>query len=81
MRWVLCLALVVAAVGCSSADDDPGLDGRTFVSTEVVGRELDYDTRAQVMFDDGVVTFDAGCNATQGGYSTDGDRLVVAAGA
>ena len=72
----------------SSADDgtegtdsedtmtDP-LDGSTFTSTSVTGHDLVAGTSARVSFEDGQLGVSAGCNQMGGGYSLDGDQLVI----
>lgn len=82
------LALVVLAPLIASCGDDTSggsealdLDGRRFWSTSVTEDELDRplvdDTQIQLSFDDGQLGAAAGCNSMGGGYSVDGDVLVV----
>lgn len=78
-RLALLVLLGALAAACSGADasdvTQADLDGRTFVSTEVVGRRLTNGTRVEVRFEDGDVSFDAGCNDTSGPYELDGGRI------
>ena len=55
---------------------DP-LDGSTFTSTSVTGHELVDGSAVRLMFEDGQLGLSAGCNQMGGGYSLDGDRLVI----
>lgn len=55
----------------------PELDGREFVLTGLDGHELVADTTIRLVFDDGSVSANAGCNTLFGGYSWEGDRLAV----
>lgn len=76
-------ALGTACGGGGSASPDPGgsagagLDGRTFLSTQVEGRAFVAGTLIRLSFQDGRVGADAGCNSIGGSYALDGDRLVV----
>jgi heat shock protein HslJ len=52
-----------------------GLDGRSFVSTEVDGHELVPDSVVRLTFEDGSLSINAGCNTMFGGYTVEGDVL------
>ena len=54
-----------------------GLEGRTFLSTAVDGRDLVAGSRLTLSFRNGQVGLDAGCNSMGGVYRLDGDRLVT----
>jgi heat shock protein HslJ len=51
------------------------LDGQTFGSAEVVGRELVPDTAIVLTFADGTLGASAGCNQMTGGYELEGTTL------
>jgi heat shock protein HslJ len=78
-RFLVLLAVGLLAAACSEAaasdvtEDD--LNGRMFVSTEVVGRDLIPGTHVQVMFDGGGLTFASGCNDSSGSFGMDGGRV------
>ncbi len=78
-RSVLVLLVGLLAAACSEAaasdttEDD--LDGRTFVSTEVVGRRLIRGTGVEISFSDRGIHFSSGCNDTNGPYEVDGGRI------
>jgi len=85
----LALALVLAAlalVGCGGSDgEDPAvpadpaaLDGRSFASTAVTGRELVPGTTVAISFDGGGLSASAGCNAIFGPYRLAEGRIRVA---
>jgi len=77
------LALVLAACG----DDDEStpaatlppveLDGLAFVSESVEGQDLVDGSSISISFADGNLAANAGCNSLSGGYTIDGDILVV----
>lgn len=76
---VLVLASAAVLAGCGE-DSTAGLDqveGRTFVSTAVVGHTLAPDTEVQVIFQSDRISVRAGCNTLSGGVSWDGDVLVT----
>ena len=54
-----------------------GLDGRTFLSVDVVGRTLVPGSQVRLSFADGQVSANAGCNTIGGRYVIDGGRLVA----
>ena len=54
---------------------DLDLDGRTFVSTEVVGHDLVADSEIRLSFQDASISVNAGCNTLVGGYTIEGDTL------
>lgn len=87
MRIVVLLLLLapLAVVGCGSGDEPSGattsavaaadLDGRTFVSTSISGRELVAGTRLTIGFDAGTLAVAAGCNTLSGGYAIEDGTL------
>lgn len=52
------------------------LEGQ-FLSDSVEGHELVEGTSVSLTFTDGQLSANAGCNTIAGGYSTDGDQLVI----
>ena len=54
-----------------------GLEGRTFLSTGVLGRLLVAGSRVRLRFGGGQVGASAGCNSMGGPYTIVGDRLVA----
>jgi heat shock protein HslJ len=63
-----------ASVPATNADSS-GLDGQSFVSTEVEGYTLVPDSTITISFQDGSVSVNAGCNTMFGGYTVTGDVL------
>jgi heat shock protein HslJ len=59
----------------ASSSDSAGLNGRSFVSTEVEGYELVPDSTIRIVFEDGSLSLNAGCNTMFGAYTLDGDVL------
>ena len=75
------LTTVVAACSLFAPVADANLDGRTFLSTGVVGAKPLVDaTRIRLAFNDAVVTFEGGCNLFGGPYHLDGGTLVFEGG-
>lgn len=80
---ILMLAAVAAAAGCGGtggeASDDagpaPDLAGRSFVSTEVTGRDLVHGSTIAIAFEQGSLSASAGCNTVSGAYVLDGAVL------
>jgi heat shock protein HslJ len=88
------LALLVAACSAGTgapaptASGDPliasspagpeGLEGRTFLATDAVGRTLVPRTVVRVSFQEGQVGASGGCNSMGGPYTIAGGRLAVA---
>jgi heat shock protein HslJ len=85
-------AFALLAAGCGDDDDGDGddaeaaagggvtaedLDGRSFTSTELSGRELVDGSEIVLTFEDGNISAVAGCNSMSGGYSIDEDELEV----
>jgi heat shock protein HslJ len=54
-----------------------GLDDRTFLSVDVVGRTLVSGSQVRLSFQGGQVSASAGCNTMGGPYAIDADRLIV----
>lgn len=72
-------ASAVFLVACSAAGTSgppaAGIDGRTFLSTQVTGFDLVPGTQVRLTFTDGELSAQAGCNIMGGTYSIEGDRL------
>jgi heat shock protein HslJ len=78
LRLLILLGVVaVGATGCATAGPGAVLDGRTFISTRVEGRALVPGTSIRLVFDQGGVGIQAGCNSMGGSYTIENDRLVV----
>ncbi|GAA1807683.1 hypothetical protein GCM10009795_061070 [Nocardioides hankookensis] len=77
--WV---AVVAVAVGLTSACDSglsaDDLDGTTYTSTSVSGRDLVEETAITLVFDGDRVSTNAGCNTSGGRYEIDGGTLRAA---
>jgi heat shock protein HslJ len=73
--------LTIAACGDDDADVALGaaVEGRTFLSTSVVGHDLVGTTRARLAFADGELRASAGCNSLSAAYAIEDGRLVVGA--
>jgi len=84
-RHALRLNLVIAAVailGACSSGAPPGapalgLDGRTFLSTDLQGAVLAPGSRISLAFKDGNLGASGSCNHMGGTYTIDGDRLTT----
>ena len=64
--------------GSGSGGDLPAaLDGRTFLSTEVVGYELAPGSRLRLTFDGESLGASGGCNSIGGTYRIEGGKLVA----
>jgi heat shock protein HslJ len=80
---VLFLAASVAAVsacsvvGGGSPAPAAQLDGRTFLSSAVMGRDLVPGTAVRLVFNDGQLGIEAGCNHMSGPYSIVDGRIRV----
>jgi heat shock protein HslJ len=84
---VLAAAAIFGACGESEPTADtpattmtpapPRLDGKTFVSTEVAGRQLVAGSEIRLSFDGDNLGVSGGCNQLGGTWSIDGDVLVV----
>jgi heat shock protein HslJ len=83
VRVVALLGLAaVTFVACGDDEDAAGpaaadLEGRTFVSTAVEGRELVEGSTVSLSFEEGRVAAQAGCNTMSGSFTIDGDELQV----
>lgn len=85
--FLVAAVLLVACTGGASpgASEPPGgdesgaIDGRTFLSTVIVGRALVPGSQVRLSFEDGRIGANAGCNSMSGSYAVDGGRLVVGA--
>ena len=67
--------LVACSAAGSSGPPAAGLDGRTFLSTQVTGFDLVPGTQVRLTFTNGELSAQAGCNIMGGTYSIEGDRL------
>lgn len=63
--------------GDTEEDMSDPLDGTVFLSTSVTGRDLVPDSTVRLSFEDGQIGVSAGCNSMGGGYSLDGDQIVI----
>jgi heat shock protein HslJ len=85
---VLAVAGLLAVGGCGSDDDGAtatagagtvptvaDLDGRSFLSTAVRGRELVGGTQVTIRFEDGTLGVSAGCNSLGGAYAIEDGTL------
>lgn len=87
-RAVLWLLVAVVASlwlgGCGSAggsgtgSGSPDLNGKSFTSTEVRGRDLVAGTSVTLSFEEGRISAKAGCNTMTGSATWDTGKLVVA---
>lgn len=86
LTWPALAAVVLVGAACGGDDGDsssaPPLNGRTFVTTaaaDVEGATLVPGSAIRVSFDDEGTSLSAhaGCNSMGGGWSLDGDTLVV----
>lgn len=70
-------AILLAACSAAGAPSPsaPSLDGRTFLSTGIVGANLVPNTQVRLAFADGHLNANAGCNHLGGIYTIDGDRI------
>jgi heat shock protein HslJ len=57
------------------------LDGATFTSTAVDGRDLAAGSSVTISFDSGQLTMNTGCNTIGGGYTITARTLTLDAGA
>lgn len=80
----IALAMILLTVsacggqGGQGSGQDPGVVGRTFLSTEVTGRTLVSGTRLELSFPEkGKLRVLAGCNQLGGDVSFEGDRMKV----
>jgi heat shock protein HslJ len=73
------LALTACSAAGSSASPSPAasLEGRTFLSTSVTGRDLVPGTTVRLAFKDGRLGVNAGCNQIGGAYTVKGGRLQL----
>lgn len=73
------VATALTVVACSAAGapspSAASLDGRTFLSTDLQGAALVPGTRIRLVFADGGLNANGGCNTMGGAYSIEGDRL------
>lgn len=77
MLAVCAVLSACASDGSSGAAGTADLAGKTFVSTEVDGRQLVEGSTLRVSFgDDGSVSAEAGCNTVFGGASWDDGTLA-----
>lgn len=85
--WLAAAVLVLGGcdAGWGSGREDPDvvvdpvevqLDGNTFTSTSVEGRELVPGTQIALAFDHGAMAAQAGCNTMRGEYTDEGGTLA-----
>jgi heat shock protein HslJ len=77
---IAAIATIAVIEACSSSGAAPsaspaGLDGHTYLSTDVQGAILAPGTSIRLTFADGSLNASGGCNMMGGTYSIDGDRL------
>jgi heat shock protein HslJ len=89
VKFLIVLAAAVALAACGESDpaadtpatnetrEPPRLDGKTFVSTDVTGRQLVADSEIRLTFDGENLAASGGCNQLGGTWSIDRDVLVV----
>lgn len=82
VRSAVVLITVAALAGCTDdeADDAPtmaGLDGKTFESTAVEGREMVAGTDVMISFEDDGIAVMAGCNTLFGGATITEGALEI----
>ena len=82
MRRLLAVAAVLVLVaGCGSDDEDgevsaDDLDGNSYESTEVTGHELVADTSITLIFEDGNLSAQAGCNTMSSAFEVNETLLA-----
>ncbi|HEY6568007.1 MAG TPA: META domain-containing protein [Actinomycetota bacterium] len=88
-RVLLTLSLATLLPLAACADDGSGssdgsapatadeLNGRSFVSTEVIGRDLVANTQVRISFEDDRLSASAGCNTISAGYTIDEGSLTL----
>jgi heat shock protein HslJ len=76
------LVAACSAAGAPGGNGEPsgqpepaGLDGRTFLSTDIQGADLVPDTRVRLSFQDGSLNASAGCNHLGASYTLKDGRL------
>ncbi|HEV8402894.1 MAG TPA: META domain-containing protein [Candidatus Limnocylindrales bacterium] len=73
------VAAVPSAIPSPSSTPGAGsVDGKTYLSTAVSGATLVPGSRVRIMFENGSLTANAGCNAMGGTYTIEGGRLTTA---
>jgi heat shock protein HslJ len=75
--FLLAGAILLVACSGAGASSAPaaGIDGRTFLSTQVTGVNLVPGTQVRLTFTERDLSAQAGCNILGGTYSIEGDRL------
>jgi heat shock protein HslJ len=75
--FLLASSMLLVACSAAGASGPPagGLDGRTFLSTQVAGFDLVPGTQVRLTFSGTDLSAQAGCNIMGGTYSIEGDRL------
>ncbi len=82
-RPAVVLGLILSLAGCGThvgdgvGGDGTGLEGKTFVSTGVAGRELAPGSEVRMIFQADRVTVRAGCNTLSGAATWDDGALHV----
>jgi heat shock protein HslJ len=81
VRYVASILVAVSVfVACSTGDASPsptGLDGRTFISTTVVGHDLVPGSTVRLTFDGDQLGISAGCNHMGGAYAITDGKLTT----
>jgi heat shock protein HslJ len=95
-RTLLAVVAVLVVLGTAACGEDDGgaatppplnagvpddLDGATFTSTAVDGRDLAAGSSVTISFDSGQLTMNAGCNTIGGAYTITARTLTLDAGA
>lgn len=70
-------ATAAVLTGCGQAAQAAGVDGHTYLSVSVDGRELVPGTVIRLQFREGRISANAGCNHLNGPYQWDGHTLAV----
>lgn len=83
LRAVLTATVAALVVTGCGGDEQGGarpvtaaaLDGRTFTSTSVKGHDLVRGTEVEITFEDGAISFSAGCNRSGSSFAVEDGRL------
>lgn len=74
---IAAVASACSVVGGAAPSPAAQLDGRTFLSSSVIGRALVAGTTVRLTFKDGLLGIQAGCNQMSGPYSVVDGRIRV----
>src|SRR4051794_31721273 len=72
-------AALLLLAGCSGSDDaltTNELDGNSYTSTDVTGRDLVEGTTVELTFEDGHLAVAAGCNTQTAAYDVEDDAIA-----